>query len=517
MRSWADVRAGLLRSWLVWCLVAAVAVRLPFLAAPVGPDEGGLLLVGGSWGDGGDSLYGPYWVDRPPLIIAIHELAERTGGAVSLRLIGCLAVVATIWAAWATGRVVAGHAGARWAAVIAMAVVSAPTIGSPQVSGELLAVPFVLGAVALTLRAVSDRAAAPVWMAAVAGALAACGPLLKQNLFDGLLAIVSIVLVAAVLRQVPRRRLVTVTLVAIVSAVATTALVLGWSAWRGTGVLELWQGVVLFRADATSVLSAEATDATRSRFLLLTLIFAVGGPLALTLLALRTARRAPSPGAVTAVVLLLWATVSIVAGGSYWAHYLVQLAPGLSLAVAAALASDRRGSRAARLVTACTVTAAMVCAVFGLGIDRIPSTDREVAGRYLATMTRPGDTAVVAWGHPSILHEAEVQSPYEQLWSLPVRVHDPDLGDFVGVLEGPRAPDWVISRGPTLDSWGIDASRADEVVEARYETVAEVCGYRVLARRGTEHRLPSPREAERLGVSICPSGSPGADGGVTSR
>ncbi len=497
--------ARLGRCWLAWCVVAAVVVRLPFLAAPVGPDEGGLLLVGGSWGDGGDSLYGPYWVDRPPLIIAIHELAERTGGAVSLRLIGCLAAAATVWAAWTAGRAIAGRAGARWAAVIAMAVVSAPTIGSPQVSGELLAVPFVLGAIALTLRAVSDRAGAPARLAAAAGALAACGPLLKQNLFDGLLAIACIVLVAALLRQAPRRRLVTVTLVALVSAVATTALVLGWSAWRGTGVLELWQGVVLFRADATSVISAEATDATRSRFLLLVLIFAVGGPLALTLLALRTARRTPSPGAVSAVVLLAWATVSIVAGGSYWAHYLVQLAPGLSLAVASGLASDRRGRRTARVVTACTATAAMVCAVLGLGADRVPSTDREVAGAYLATMTRSGDTAIVAWGHPSILHEAGVQSPYEQLWSLPVRVHDPDLTDFVRVLEGPRAPDWVISRGSSVDSWGIDASRANEVVEARYATVADVCGYRILAQRGTEHRPPSPREAERLGTSICPS------------
>lgn len=517
MRSGGGAGAGLLRSWLVWCLVAAVAVRLPFLAAPVGPDEGGLLLVGGSWGGGGDSLYGSYWVDRPPLIIAIHELAERAGGAVGLRLIGCLAAAATIWAAWATGRAVAGRAGARWAAVITMAVVSAPTIGSPQVGGELLAVPFVLGAVALTLRAVGDRAAAPPRLAAAAGALAACGPLLKQNLFDGLLAIASIVVVAAVLRQVPRRRLVTVALGALVSAVATTVLVLGWSAWRGTGVLELWQGVVLFRADATSVISAEATDATRSRFLLLTVIFVLGGPLALTLLALRTARRVPSPAAVTAVVLLLWATVSIIAGGSYWAHYLVQLAPGLSLAVAAALASDRRGSRAARVVTAGTATAAMVCAVLGLGIDRIPSTDREVAGRYLATMTRPGDTAIVAWGHPSILYEADVQSPYEQLWSLPVRVHDPDLTDFVRVLEGPRAPDWVVSRGDTVDSWGLDASRADAVLEAHYETVATVCGYRILAPRGTEHRPPSPREAEEVGVAICPSGSEGAVAPVRNR
>ena len=375
----------------------------------------------------------------------------------SLRLIGCLAAAATICAAWSAGQAVAGRAGARWAAVITTAVVSAPTIGSPQVSGELLAMPFVLGAVALALHAVGERTVAPLRLAAAAGTLAACGPLLKQNLFDGLLAIGSVLLVAALVRHAPRRRLLGIAVVALVSAVATTVLVLGWSTWRGTSVPELWQVVVLFRADATSVISAEATAATRSRFLVLALIFAIGGPLALTLLALRTARRTPSPGAVTAVVLLAWAVVSIVAGGSYWAHYLVQLAPGLGLAVAAALASDRRGRRMARVVTTCTATVAMVSAVLGLGVDRIPSTDREVAGEYLAAMTRPGDTAVVAWGHPSILQEAGVQSPYEQLWSLPVRVHDTELTDFVQVLEGPEAPDWVVTRGGTVDSWGIDA------------------------------------------------------------
>lgn len=497
--------ARLGRGWLAWCVVAAVAVRLPFLAAPVGPDEGGLLLVGGSWGSGGNSLYGPYWVDRPPLIIAIHELAERTGGAVSLRLIGCLAAAATIWAAWSAGQAVAGRVGARWAAVITTAVVSAPTIGSPQVGGELLAMPFVLGSVAVALRAVGERADRPLRLAAAAGAFAACGPLIKQNLFDGLLAIGTVVLVAALARRVPRRRLAAIAVVAIVSAVVTTGLVLGWSTWRGTSVPELWQGVVVFRADAASVISAEATAATRSRFYLLALIFAVGGPLALTLLALRTARRTPTPGAVTAVVLLAWAVVSIVAGGSYWAHYLVQLAPGLSLAVASALASDRRGRRIAWVVTTGTATAAMVAAVLGLGVDRIPSTDREVAGEYLAAMTRPGDTAVVAWGHPSILHEAGVRSPYEQLWSLPVRVHDPELTDFVRVLEGPQAPDWVVTRGGSVDSWGIDASRADEVVDERYYVVADVCGYRIRALPGTSHRVPTPEVADRLGASICPS------------
>jgi hypothetical protein len=47
---------------------------LPFVGAPASPDEGGYLLVASQWSRG-TSLYGNYWVDRPPLLIGVHELA----------------------------------------------------------------------------------------------------------------------------------------------------------------------------------------------------------------------------------------------------------------------------------------------------------------------------------------------------------------------------------------------------------------------------------------------------------
>lgn len=66
-------RARLDRAWawlierpgrgLAVALALGCALRLPFLAAPFGDDEGGYLYVAQHWSDGGHRLYGSQWVD----------------------------------------------------------------------------------------------------------------------------------------------------------------------------------------------------------------------------------------------------------------------------------------------------------------------------------------------------------------------------------------------------------------------------------------------------------------------
>lgn len=73
---------------------------------PLSPDEGGFLLVASQWQPGG-SLYGHYWVDRPPLLISIFDLADHAGGAVGLRLIGIAAVLASVFLAGRLARLAA--------------------------------------------------------------------------------------------------------------------------------------------------------------------------------------------------------------------------------------------------------------------------------------------------------------------------------------------------------------------------------------------------------------------------
>src|SRR3954468_2286531 len=77
-------------------MAGVVLLRLLMIAAPVTPDEAGFLVVASQWHVGGTSLYGNYWVDRPPVLIGIFRLAGLLGGLPALRILGALAAAATV-------------------------------------------------------------------------------------------------------------------------------------------------------------------------------------------------------------------------------------------------------------------------------------------------------------------------------------------------------------------------------------------------------------------------------------
>jgi hypothetical protein len=86
--------------------IAGALTWLPNLIRPLASDEGGFLLVASQWSPG-TSLYGDYWVDRPPLLIGIFQLADVGGGLLALRVIGLLAVIASVLLAGGIGRLAA--------------------------------------------------------------------------------------------------------------------------------------------------------------------------------------------------------------------------------------------------------------------------------------------------------------------------------------------------------------------------------------------------------------------------
>ena len=94
--------------WVAALAAAAVLCWLPFLGRTPSPDEGGLLTVAGQWAPG-SSLYGDYWVDRPPLLIGLFALADGLGGALALRVMGLVAVALTVVLAGVVGRLAAGR------------------------------------------------------------------------------------------------------------------------------------------------------------------------------------------------------------------------------------------------------------------------------------------------------------------------------------------------------------------------------------------------------------------------
>ena len=131
---------------------------LPFAGRSLSPDEAGYLIVGGQWGEG-SSLYGDFWVDRPPVLIAIFEAADALGGAVPLRLIGVLAAVLTVILSGVLGRIAAPErrSAPLLTAGTAAVCVATPLFGGTVVNGELLGLPFLVVGILAYVAAAASR------------------------------------------------------------------------------------------------------------------------------------------------------------------------------------------------------------------------------------------------------------------------------------------------------------------------------------------------------------------------
>ncbi|GAW50974.1 MULTISPECIES: hypothetical protein [unclassified Nocardioides] len=472
--------------------LAAALLWLPNLLRPLSSDEGGFLLVASQWSPG-TSLYGNYWVDRPPLLIGLFQLADEGGGRTGLRLLGLLAVVVSVLLAGRIGRLAAPHTSAAPVLVAATSAVfvTAPLFGASEVDGELLAVPWVLGGMLCVLEALGSaprRRKRLRWAAAGAAAMAAA--LVKQSMVEVL------VLAAVVIAWlVVRRRYADAGEAAAafsLGAVALLGTVLVWAAVHGTDPAGLWDAVVVFRAEAAATISHESSPATSHRAAGLVASFLASGALVVPAVAfLPGVRRRGVLGArdralpdvrLLAGAVLAWELVGVALGGSYWLHYLIGTVPGLVL-VAAALAAHRP-ARTRWVVAALTYgTAVSLVATAGLAVhDRDVPPDAAVAA-YLVAHEHPGDTGVVGFGNPAILENAHLTSPYPELWSLPVRVRDPHLAELTRILESSDRPSWVVVDGTSLATWGVDATAADPVLEREYQWVDTEGDLRIYRRR----------------------------------
>lgn len=431
-------------------VLAALCVT-PYAGRLLSPDEGGLLLLAGQWSPG-SSLYGDYFVDRPPGLIALFELADVLGGSAwAVRALGILAVVASVLLAGLVGRA-AGVTPLLPALTAALLVVT-PLFGGTVVNGELLGLPFLLGGCAAVLTA--SRAQRWLPWALLGGALGAAAVLVKQSLLD--------VFVLAVVLLLARRRFGALAAVA-GAAAATLGVAVAVAALRGTGPGDLWEAVVVFRQQAAEVIAASATGSTTARLgAMLLALLATGAPL----LVLALVRRARGSALLwPALAVLAWELFVVLGGGSYWLHYLMGLVPGLVLLTAAtvqqALRPGRLVATAYAVMAVSTATALVVVAV--RPIER----PEEPVMAWLEAHAEPGDTAVVAFGGPNILQSTGLRSPYPDLWSLPVRVHDPELDELSALLRGEDRPTWVVVAGRSLGSWGIDGTVADAVLADHY-------------------------------------------------
>ncbi len=498
----AEVRArretdgvSTLRSVALLC-VGVVALRAFYVLHPLRSDEGGYLLIARQWHSGGEFLYGDYHVDRPPLLLAIFRLAAATEWDPAIRVLTIPFAVLFVVAAARAAHLVAGRRAAPWAALVAAALVSSPALAADQADGELFAVPFVMGSVALVLDARRRLPGhAQLWLAFAAGVLASGASLVKQNFLEGF--VFAGVLVAA---DVYRRRGVGTGTKIVATGLAIGALVpyagvAVWARAAGFDGTQVWSDLVTFRGDAFSVIW-QRPDASIERGLTL-LVLALASGLILVLatwvLALRdpVLRNTPETWAIAGT--LAFGLAGIVAGGSYWLHYLLELAPMAALAAGVVAATGvgaglwmRRWSRFSAF------SALAACLVIGLVYATVPwPSNQQRVGEWLAGSSVDGDTAVVAYGNASVLETADLQSPYPYLWSLPMRTLDPAQRRLRTTLAGPQAPAWVVEM-TGFNAWGIDDDyRLREIIDARYRMVETVCGNDMWLRADLSRQLAS--------------------------
>jgi hypothetical protein len=503
---WAPVRRassrcrGVFRRGSMWGAVAAVVLallmRVPFVGVPAYPDEGGYLLAARGWQAGGSGLYGTFFVDRPPLLMAFWRVVAGMGGVDTARWLACGAVtVLVLSAAWA-GRLLGGDRGAVLAALTAAALASGPVLGAHEVDGELLAVPLVMLSCALTLSAVTrNDAAGQVWRATLLGLVGACAVLVKQNFVDGLVFAVVLVSASAITGALEWRAAGRILGAAFGAVAGVTAVTMLWAQTTASGVSGLLYAMYGFRSAAGQVVLAHSLSAPWAR--LDTLFAASLGSGALSLIVLylasassRSKRGDPSTLAIIAMLVVGLAGVAF--GASYWVHYLIGLVPVLAMAVGTFGKSGRLPlRRVSYAVVAFVVGSAAAYSVVAAGSLSSSEVRDDALVQLLTAAGSDHDSVVVTYGHANVIEASGLRPGYRYLWSLPMRTLDPRLTLLTATLSGNQAPEWLV-RWDAFDSWGIDDSgRLADTVRADYRRVATVCGADVYLHVGVVRTVPS--------------------------
>lgn len=467
----------------------AIALRLPFLLDAPYADEGGLLVVASRWHDHGPFLYGPLFVDRPPLLLAFFRLADVAGGLVMLRALGLVLVAGSVALAARAGAVLAGTRGAAAAAPTCAALLADPRLGTREIDAETVGVPMILLAAVLSLEAVRRAPSGTRTVFLVgAGIAGSAAVLVKQNLVDGLVFAVVLVVATGIADTAGVRRTAGQVCLVMLGAAVPPAVALAWSA-TATGAHGLWYTLYGFRLAGSSALFATTSAARAARLQGLGRAAVLSGMAALLVVCVMTLlRRRRSDAATVALVAMLVAEVAGAAGGGYyWPHYLIGIVPATAL-LAAKAAAVRRPWLLGLAVTATLVSSAVAVIVCAAGPTSTRSTEVAALSAWLDRAARPGDSAVVLYGEASVFDATPLRPAYPFLWTLPQRILDPHLTRLVHTLDRRSGPTYVVVRMP-LDSYGQDPhGRVHRAIERHYQWVARVDADSIFRRRGTISR-----------------------------
>jgi hypothetical protein len=384
--------------------------------------------------------------------------------------------------------------------VVTAAITTNAMIDPVAAKGEILGIPLVVGSFWLTLRSVERRSAAYAFHAGLVAALALG---LKQNMADGFVFCAVVLIGEALRRTLGIGEFARLTAAALSGAAIPVLGTIGWALWAGVKLETLWYAVYGFRSDALAVLAAQPSDAPRERAWQLAVAFVATGMVFIVAWFLPRVPGLfrPAPVLVSAAVAVgTLEAAGLVLGGSYWAAYLFGLVPVLVLALGLVLAIPGHGRaatvRAALRVVRGVLGLVVVSTVFSLTVwvvdlaqNNHPPTEVNT-GQALARASRPRDTMVIYGGRADIQLTSGMASPYEHLWSLPMRTMDPRAKRLRRLLEGRRAPTWFVEWVP-LGTWDpVIETNLRDVLVRRYARHGTTCsGYPIYLLKGVHRRV----------------------------
>jgi 4-amino-4-deoxy-L-arabinose transferase-like glycosyltransferase len=462
-------------------LLVVVGLRLPYLHVPLGIDEGGVAFIAKAWGTGGHgSLYGAYWLDRPPLLVALYKVAVL-GGVTGIRVLGAVAALALVAATTVLTRAVAGDRAARVAAVLSAGLAASIALNSVFTPGELLASVPACASIGCLAAAHHRRSAG--WLVG-AGLLAVSAVLIKQSFLDAGFAGV-VFLIATSIRD--RRPALRWAAAYTAGALIPLAFVAVWLAAAHVAPGSLVYALFGFRIHALHALAASSIPLQvriqnlvapgEQSGLFVVLLFGLLGFRAL---------RGDRVIAATLAAWLVAGAVGVLAGGTYWPHYLIQLVAPASVLAAAAL------SRVHVIPRAVVVGTLAALAIAGtLGAAPAARTHQAHLGvlavaRYVRTHARPGDTQYVLYARANVGYYSGLPSPYPYAWSLLVRAHPGATTRLLHLLRSPQRPTWIVGwQRPS--AWQLDP-RGDiaRALHAHYRVVARMHGHPIYHRRSSQ-------------------------------
>jgi hypothetical protein len=458
------------------CLLLALALRAPYLSTSLGRDEGGVAFIARNWPSGHGSLYGAYWLDRPPLLVALYKLAVA-GGDSGVRVLGAIAALALVAAVARLGREVAGPRAGLIAGLLAALLTGSVALGGVYTPAELLAaVPSTLSVLCLVLVHRRRRAR---WLFA-AGLLAVAALLIKQSFLDAVLAGLAFVAASGAAERGARVRW---PLAYAAGAAIPLAALLGWQVVARLPDGGLVYALVGFRLDALHALAGSGLP-LHVRLRKLEAPAIASGLALVTGLAVIGLRRLRGDRVllVTFAAWLAGATVGVLGGGSYWPHYLIELIPVGCVAAAAGIAARRTATRVA-LVGSCAAVSLYSAAGGIAHFARHPPHRQALAvARYVREHARPGDTQYVMYAQANAAYYTGLPSPYPYAWSLMVRANPGAIPQLQRLLASPRRPTWLVEfQAPS--HWGLDPHGVTRRLIARGYRVAEtVHGRRIYLR-----------------------------------